>query len=267
MIWRLFFIITVLLKIISINNTKNIHFTEVSNLLYFLSVLQNVIIAFILGTFFSLGWKQRLFSKKSINIFLIIFIIYMPLLLMISSFQAYPDLCSVARNNTVALICTVFAVLFVTILLNLFFIPIYIGFHKYNKNFDSLTPVGKPYWKLFALYSIPIYACFFLLCLTKYSHFALYNFIDFGNIIFEIYGIILLIGFAWNIRIFNKLFWQITAIPYVLLILITPFFASDTFKQDWGCENYFSNPVAMVFYIVLSAVFIYIIYRYAYKEN
>ena len=45
-----------------------------------------------------------------------------------------------------------------------------------------------------------------------------YNIIDYCVIFSCFYEIMYFIGFAWNVRIFSHSFWQITAIPYIVLL-------------------------------------------------
>ena len=128
--------------------------------------------------------------------------------------------------------------------------------------------MNKPYWKILALLFVTGLIGFVISALTKYSHFTKYNLIDFYVITSCIYEILFTIGFAWNIRIFNKLFWKVTAIPYMLLMYMTPFFISNTFNQDYHYkEIILGNPVSMIFAAILSIVSVYIVYKYAYKDE
>lgn len=268
MVWKVFFVIAVLFVVLMNTFGYNSDYTGLSGLQYSIGIIFQVGIAFILGILYSLGWKQQLFSKKSTNIFISVFIISMILCPIASAFQAYPVIYAQVQNSVAAIIGSVIGSSIVAITLNLFLTPFYVGLYKYKKNFDTLSLVDKPYWKILALYIATALTGFVLSALTKYSHFNQYNLIDFFIITSCIYEIIFMIGFAWNIRIFNKLFWQITAIPYMLLTLVTPFFMSDAFNQDFNFKEILSNnPVSMLFTIMLSIVFFFVTYQYAYKEK
>ncbi len=268
MVWKIFFIISVLVTFLMLLLGYSSDYTGISGLQYFGSLLYNVAIAFVLGLLYSLGWKQQLFSKKSANVFLTILIISMIFNSIVSAFQVYPIIYAQTQNNVIAMAATAIGVLFIVFIENLFLIPFYVGFYNYKKDFESLILVEKPYWRMFSMYCVTLLAAFFVFALTKYTHFTLYNFIDYYAILSCIYEIVFLIGYAWNVRIFNKLFWQITAIPYILLMLMTPFLKSETFNQDYHIkETLTNNPVSIVLTIILHIVFIYIIYQYAYKKE
>ena len=268
MVWKVFFVITTILVFLINLFGYNSDYSGISGLQYSVGLLIQFCIIFILGILYSLGWKQQLFSKKSTNIFMAIFIISMILFPIASALQAYPVIYTQVQNAVAAIIGSVIGSLIVAIIVNLFLIPFYIGLYKYKKFLDTLTVVNKPYWKMLALYIATALTGNVVSALTKYSHFSQYNLIDFYIIISCVYEIILIIGFAWNIRIFNKLFWQITAIPYVILTLVTPFFMSDAFNQDFHFkELLLNNPIAILFTIMLSIVFFFVIYQYAYKEK
>ena len=185
-----------------------------------------------------------------------------------SALQSYPVIYAQVQNSIAAVIASIIGSSVVTVIVNLFLIPFYVGLYKYKKNFDSLVQVEKPYWKIFSLYCIAMLAGYVMSSITKYSHFVSYNLFDYFAILSCIYEIMYIIGFAWNVRIFNKLFWQVTAIPYALLMCLTPFFISETFNQDFHIkEIIFSNPVSMALAVVLSIIYIYVIYMYAYKKE
>lgn len=268
MVWKVFFVITTILVFLINLFGYNSDYSGISGLQYSVGLLIQFCIIFILGILYSLGWKQQLFSKKSTNIFMAIFISSMILFPIASALQTYPVIYTQVQNAVAAIIGSVIGSLIVAIIVNLFLIPFYIGLYKYKKFLDTLTVVNKPYWKMLALYIATALTGYVVSALTKYSHFSQYNLIDFYIIISCVYEIILIIGFAWNIRIFNKLFWQITAIPYVILTIVTPFFMSDTFNQDFHFkEILLNNPIAILFTIMLSIVFFFVIYQYAYKEK
>ena len=282
MTWKILFVIaTVLISlvitaiIIFLMNIigYNTDYFGISGLEYAILLLQ-VNIAFILGILYSLGWKQQLFSKKTTNIFLTIFVISMILSPIIFVFPAmyslWNDPTDLTTKDTIfiSIICSIIIAPIIALIVSLFLIPFYIGLYKYKKNFDALTLVNKPYRKILSLYCVPILAGFVITVLTKYSHFAQYNLIDFCAIASCVYEIIFMIGFAWDIRIYNKLFWQITSIPYVLLMLMTPFLISDTFNKDFHIKEILLNtPIAIVFSVILSVIFIFVIYKYAYKDE
>ena len=268
MVWRLFFVITVIIALLMYILALNTDYSSISSFQYFTGELAYVCIALILGVFYSLGWKQKLFSKKSINIFIAVFILSMILSIIDSTVQVYSVFYKQAQNSIQASIASIIASSVYAVIANLFLIPFYIGLYKYKKNFDSLVQVEKTYWKIFALYCIIMLAGCVVSSITKYTHFVLYNIFDYISILSCIYEIMFIIGFAWNVRIFSKLFWQVTAIPYVLLMCLIPFFISDTFNQDFRIkEIIFGNPISIAIVAVICIVFIYVIYMYAYKEK
>jgi len=268
MIWRIFFIITAILLLLTYIPNYNGDYPNISSLLYSVNILTEISIAFILGIFYSLGWKKQLFSKKSICIFSAIFVFTMVMFAITLALELYPNIYTEIQSTIIAAIsCSIVAFIMLAIL-NLLLIPFYIGLYKYHKNFDSLKLTNKPYWKLFALFNIVTLTSFFVSFLTKFANFSSYNFIDFFAGISCIYEIIYFIGFAWNVKIFNKLFWQITAAPYMLLLCMTPFFISYNFNQDFHYQDaILSNPISIIRTITIYAIYLFIVYQYAYSKK
>ena len=268
MVWKVFFVLSVVVLVLTNFLSYNVEALVPSNLEALSSILLSLAIIFGFGIFYSLGWKQQLFSKKAINVFIAIFIINMLMFPIVTIIQSYSDIMLEVNEPFLALIIA--GVMFVMLIsiFNLFSIPFYIGLYKYKKNFESLALVQRPCWKLFSFYSILPLLSFTLFALTKWNHFVLYNFVDYFILLSGIYETILLIGFAWNLKIFNKLFWQITSIPYVILTLMSLFWMSDTFNQDFHIKEWaFSNPITVAESVVLMLILFYILYQYAYKRE
>jgi len=266
MIWKIFFAITAFFVLYVNVQGYNSDYITLSTMQNLACILFGINTVFVLGIMYSLGWKQQLFSKKSGNVFFALFITGILLFPVLCAIFAYPDIyAQVQQNSVAAIIGSVIGASILAVLVNIISIPLYVGQYKYKKNFDSLAVVEKPYWKLFSLYLIIVSISFVLAALTKYSHFSSYNFIDYFAIISCIYEIIFMIGFAWNVRIFNKLFWQITAILYSILVIITPFFISDVFNQDFHYKDIISGePVLIILTIIQTGAYLYMVNKYAY---
>ena len=268
MIWKIFFIITALLLLITNILGYNIGYTGMSNIEYLAGIYISVCIAFILGLFYALGLKQQIFSKKLIKIFATVFITSIILFLFINTLCTYPFIYWELKSRSLAVIGCIISFAMMFVFTNLFLIPFYIGLYKYNKNFDDFRRAEKPYWKVFSIYCITVFASFILAALIRFTHLLSYNPADYFIIISCIYEILFLIGFAWNKRIFNKLFWQITAAPYIILTITAPFFISDTFNRDFAFKNMILGNYASIIFTVLTYIaFIYIICRYAYSKE
>ena len=265
MVWKIFFVIAAFL--VCFMGIQS--FAEDSSSFSLLQSLAGIVFVFViacvLGIFYSLGWKQQLFPKKAVNIFIALFILSIISFSMICGFGSYPDIYAETQNALASTIgCLVnFAIFFV--IANLFLIPFYVGLFIYKKDIDSLKLVEKPYWKLFALLTVNCAVYYLVYALTKFGHFALYNFIDYIAIFSNVYEAMFIIGFAWNIRIFNRLFWQITAVPYLILTIMTYFFVSDVFNKDFQYKS--NNLVEILTLIIQYVIFIIIIYQYAYKKE
>lgn len=267
MIWKFFFVVATLLLMLSGITEYNSDPIEFSNLEYLSGILIVVVIAFALGVFYSLGWKQQLFSKKSINIFTSLSVFS---IIICSGVSAIPDYSSLYIENPLAAkIETIIGIVAMSIVLNLFLTPLYIGVYKYKKSFDNLIPVQRPYWKLFSLLCVIELAGVVIYAPMMYVHFSSYNLFDYFVIFSCIYEIIFLIGYSWNINIFSKLFWKISAIPYALLLVVSPFMMSDTFNRDFQFKgsSFPANPVEVALIAVLSIAFLFVLYNYAYKEE
>lgn len=266
MVWKIFFVLTFLYTFL-VSLFGYLKPTALSSLEYILGLFVMVGIAFVSGVFYSLGWKQQIFSKKSINIFASVFFVGLLLFFVNSTMHVYPEVYNQVQNVTIAIISCAIACIIFAVIVNLLLIPLYIGLCKYNKNFDNLMSVEKPYGKLLSLYCVPVLASFVVAGLTKYSHYGAYNFFDFFSIFSCVYEILFLIGFSWGVKIFNKLFWQITVIPYTLLIIFSPFYKSNMFDQDFRIKEMLSDPVLIISSVALNLVFIYILSKYAFSKT
>ena len=267
MVWKVFFVIVIFILILLniLGYTSN--YTAIPPLQYIISLFINICFAFVLGIFYSLGWKQQLLSKKITNIFIAIFIISMILYPIVSAIQAYPSIYAEIQNREIAIISSIIGTILLASIINILFVPFYIGLYKYKKNFDILSPINKPYWKLFSIYFTAILVSFTIAAFTKFNHFSSYNAIDFFIIFSGVYEILFMIGFAWDVKIFNRLFWQITAILYVILSAITPIYMSNIFNQDFHIKDFFSsNPFAIITSAALYIVYFYMLFNYAYKK-
>ena len=268
MVWKIFFVITAFILLLFNVMGLTIDVSEMTTSEYLLGFLSVFVEVFVLGIFYSLGWKRQLFSKKTYNLFGILFLINMLVFLIEMGIGTYPDVYVEIQDGLLASIATVIGVIFVGAIFNIGLIPFYIGLVKYKKNFDNLISVEKPCWQLFAMICVISLLGFELSMLMQYANFASYNFIDMSLLVSSLYEILFLIGFAWNKKIFHKLFWQVTAIPYALITLAVPFFVSEAFIQDFPWINLLvTNKLMIVFAIVGTLLFFFILYQYAFKKE
>lgn len=271
MIWKIFFFLSTIFLMSANILLCNMDYPNTTSLQYSIAILQTFSMVFITCIFYSLGWKQKLFSKQATNLLITIFILSILAYLVNSALLIFPTLYSQTQNAIVSIIVSIFAMFIITVIISLFLIPFYIGLYKYKKHFDSLLAVDKPYWKMFSIYCIPVLLGFIISAITKYTHFNEYNLFDYCVIFSWIYEICFITGFSWNIKIFNNLFWKITMIPYVLLTISSPFLISDMFNQDYHFkEIIWDNPVSLIFTVVQAIALIYMVYKYAFsikKQN
>ena len=267
MVWKVFFIITTIIIIILNMLGYSSSDCSMSNLEQVAGTLFSIAMTFILGIFYSLGWNQKLFSNKAKNIFTIFFIIGVISFIVSTSIYIFQELSMVEEAYSLVIIGAILGSLILTVFSNIFLIPFYYGLVKYNKVFSDSSIAQKPYWKLFSIFSVVSLFAFILFSLTKVSHFASYNLLDFVMLFSCIYEIIFLIAFAWDKEIFNKLFWKITFIPYVVSLFFIPKYNSELFNQDFNLQYILNNPAALVEVIIINILFVYVLYKYAFTKE
>lgn len=267
MVWKVFFVITTILHLWLFMLGL---FEEMPSLSYyecFVSILSPIGLTFLIGLFYSLGWKQKLFSTKVKNILTIVFVFCIIDFLVGSSLEAYQIFLEEQQSNEIAIIGGVINFVILAFIANVLLIPFYIGMHKYKKEDDNLTSVQKPYWKLLCFFIIPSLVGTIIFFATKFSHFASYNFLDYFVATSCIYEIIFMIGFAWDKNIFNKLFWKITFVPYIACLFMVPFFNSELFFQDFNCQFDLDHPVIFAYGIIINILLVYMLYKYTFTKK
>lgn len=267
MFWKFLFVIAAILFFVLDTVAFNIPNSQISSLDSFAGIFLEVMLVIVFGIFYALGWKKQMFSLKVINKAIAVFGIGMFTYLAWMVFGTYKEVVVSLPNPTFAMIVSIVASLIILLITNLFFIPFYIGLCEYKKQIQDLTIVDKPYWKLFAFLCIPPLLAFVCAALLK-NNLLQYNWCDYFVIISGIYETLLLIAFAWNVKIFNKMFWQITAIPYIVLTCLTPFCMSEAFHNDFQIKELLTGDiVSLITSILIFIAYIYILFKYCFAKQ
>ena len=111
MVWKIFFVIFAILIMLMNIIGFNSNYSSFTSIQYLVSVLININISFILGIFYSLGWKQQIFSKKVTNILLTLLLLIMVLTTVISAYSAYPIVYAQVQNSTAAMLGSIISIL------------------------------------------------------------------------------------------------------------------------------------------------------------
>ena len=101
--------------------------------------------------------------------------------------------------------------------------------------------------------------------LLDFQNWKQYNIYDFLVIFSGVYDIAFIIGFAFNLQILNKMFWKITAIPYVVSSFVFPFLISDALKQKLMLD--FTNVPTVICMLSAAIIVFYALYKYAFAKQ
>lgn len=267
MIWKVFtFLYLILLLIIFVASYQ---FHDAMVQMGFMDLINfavtSLFVMSIIGIFISLGWKKQFFTKNNLKGILAIIITLMILSVVSWIPEVYAEIFTYYPDKTVASVSTFFAVLINLVVVNLLYLPFYIGLYKYNQRIESFDKIDKPIWKSFALFFVVCILATSVVFLLDYQNWKQYNIYDFLVLFSGVYDIAFIIGFSFDIQILNKMFWKITAIPYVVFSFVMPFFISDALKQKLMWD--FTNIPTVIFMLSASAVVFYALYKYAFAKQ
>lgn len=214
----------------------------------------------IYALFYTLALKLKTCSQKFINISLAALIltnIATPMALMLNNESV--------RTTTTAQIAAFLTFIICTFLFFIILSPVYFGFYRLYKNYNCYKETDNQFFKILALFSLN---CFYVPSLLANLYDAAKDMSgtsgwDILTIICYIYSIIFLTGITLRKRILPKLFWQISALPFVIAYIWPE-------KNDWA--NFFSEfkdfPVTLnIFIAILFILFFVMLYKYAFTSE
>lgn len=273
MIWKILFVLTVLfIAYVCVALVgESVAITDFSAFAgYFLMTVSTLSA----GYFYALGWKKRLYSDKANKIIFGVVCAYILFVVALSVHSAIPvvilgmkrTLVGNVSDHSVYWTAFILVTLISFVMYSIMWLPSVVAYFKYKKHNQSFAVVERPYWKLFitSFFVITVLsqlATFFSAHRIGYN---LYDYLVQGSIIIDA---LFLFGFAYNIKIFNKLFWKIIAVPYILFSIGQFFFCSSAFNNDMKLELLTSSVVATTSMIAFVLVYFYVLYRYAFTSD
>lgn len=267
MFWKILFVIFaavfLFLQLGGITNT--LHISEFTVLMGY---LLNVACVFISGYFYSLGWNVKLYGKNVNNCiftFLMLFIVTMICIALYTGFAAMSIDMKFLQNADYAISFTrlIFLVFSVYSLLA---IPIIIAFFNYKNRIETLREIDRPYWKVFAIYMALALNFNNLYCIV-FDNVQNYNVLDIVFVLLCLIGTLFCLLYAYNFKIGKQIIWKFLLFPYLLLTGCVFFMLSPEYLNFSGLYTTTASYVSLVFNVIISAVFMYSLYRYAFTND
>lgn len=273
MIWKIFFILLALLftflQIGGLTSTMTVSEFNIAS-----GYVASLILLLILGYFFSLGWKKKLYSLKASNIIFTIIIAFVMFCIFEAVKVGLPSLVFQLKNSSVgnpsdsSIYMTSLLALFLTafIVYSVLYLPVIIAYFKYKKHCSQMSEVQKPYWKIFltCIAVVTVVNGGYLLFFTDKSY---YNVWDYAAIFICIINSLFVIGYAYNIKIGKQIIWKIIALPCAVFSFASVFLNSEDFLRVSRTflikESYVSASVT----IIITVAVLYALYRYAFTKD
>lgn len=276
MVWRILFYIGVIFYVMLgglsyLYPDTVVENTEISFL--FGGIIVSIVYVIILGYFGCLGWNKKIFSLKFTNIIIFILSIFSLgfILLLIAAFlQGFLTGSPYAIVSFIGILTgLVIAVGLIGTIMAIITLPVYMALFKYKKRLEKLENIDNGGWKLFSLFIVLSYvsSLIFLPVFCYKNIMTQYNFWDMLFLLSCIYEILFIIGFAFNKKIFNQLFWKISTFIYVPLVILSSFLSSKQFKNDIFYTSLQHLWTYKIFLSILTVLFLYILYNYAFTNK
>lgn len=273
MIWKIFFILLALLfSFLQIGGLTSTMLINEFNLAS--GYIATVIILFITGYFFALGWKKRLFSLKANNIIFAIIIAFVFFTIIEAVKVGLPVLVFQLKNNSAgnpsdsSIYMTSLLILSLTafVIYSILYLPAIIAYFKYKKYYCEMSDVQKPYWKIFLTYFAvaAVVNSAYLLFFTDKSN---YNFWDYIIIFTCVIDFLYAIGYAYNIKFGKQIIWKIIALPYAVFSFACVFLSSEAFLQASRTFLVKESYVTASATTIITVAYLYSLYRYAFTKD
>lgn len=227
---------------------------------------------------FALGWKKRLISEKYNKWFLkfsFLAFVFVGIFLYKHTYAPmYSDMLLQAMENGMVprhwdfqmllAMTRIEVLIFVLLALFIIFVPFYLGYYHYTKRMTELGVAEHSGRKCFAVYVISSYIFIFLAIFFGMSgEIVNFNIFDCISTLSGIYIALGLLGYAFKQEILNQMFWRITLPLCVVIELLPASFFSADFKNAIGWTATQASPVYVLSSYIMTAVAIFMIYRYA----
>lgn len=247
---------------------------KVSELTLLLANLMTFVFIFVGGYFYSLAFNKRLFSLQASQIIFSFIISSSVIMYIFSFFTTVPQVMAQLKVlsgedaldetiRTTAIIVTLLYYFVVYLILNL---PVIIGYFHYKKRYATMDAVEKPYWKLILTYFAVFYLLDFLY-LAIYTDKSQLIPVDYFYILSNIFDALLIVLFAYNIKLGKQIIWKVLLIPYILFTFSALFFGSEHFLEVSQINLVTMSFVSLVTMSIYTVLYFYIFYKYAFKED
>ena len=229
---------------------------------------------FVLGYFYSLAFNKCLYSLKVSNL-VILFILLNSLLLFGYSFiSTLPLVMAQTKINIgenvsdafvkhISMLRTLLYYIGVYFLINM---PIVIAYFRYKKRFNNLDSINKPYLKLFLTY-FSLMAVIDFIYLAIFLDKSMLNSMDYLYLCCYLVVSLILILYAYNLKLGKQLIWKIVALPFAILIFSLFFFGSEHFMMLSRFALVTESFVALIAGAIVTALFAYVYYRFAFTND
>lgn len=229
---------------------------------------------FVGGFFYSLGWKKRLYSKKASNIIFSFIIATSVLFCVLSVYLSLPQLMAQLRlsagEDALESTLRINAILFASIIYFLIYLvlnmPVICSYFKYKKHYEELKEVKKPYWKLFLTFfaALSLINMVFLLLYTDKSQL---NIFDYPVMFSGLLDAVILVGYAYNLKMGKKFIWQALMLPYIIFHFLVYSFASEHLLMMSKLQLTYESIATLVANVISFVTFFYVYYRYAFTKD
>ncbi|MCL2672807.1 MAG: hypothetical protein FWF01_00260 [Alphaproteobacteria bacterium] len=221
----------------------------------------------LLGYFYALGWKKRLYPEKFHRVFGLALVLVLAAVVVTGSiYMSYDALSSRRPPAGEMLVVTIVVMVVLTAMLAAVLSPVIVALLRYRKRQHHLAPVDSAFWKLVALYAVLNFVTVTAMAFTVYlgNLTAYYNGWDIFLISSGAYPLIFLTGLAYKRKFFNQLFWKISGVFYVAGSPVAAYFSSRQFRTDF--EIHFDLWAYNALVVFIAALYIYALYKYAFTN-
>lgn len=271
MIWKiLFVIISLIFCFLNIGGISNGF--VLSEFSISLSYIFSIFVIAVLGLFYALGWKKKLFSNKFINLLIIFCILFFVFSVVMSVITGLNIMAVQVKSEFGTLdqafyMSAISRLLVLSLLIYLLiYSPVLSACIIYKKNCETFSGVNKPYWKVFLTYIAVQGLIYLSSCLVMMDYGALV----WGDIVCWVFmaaKVLFAIGYAYNLKIGTQIVWKILALPMLASALAVPFICSEAFLSLTGQHILINSYSGVVCEFLINLAVFYALYRYAFKQD
>lgn len=265
MFWKVIFVLySIVLFVINLNFEMGGSTNLSSNITETLGLITIGVFIFgfsIFALFYTLAAKLKTCSIKFMNISLVALILsnvlIIPMYLTLNN--------GMAKNTATAQIAAFLIFITIAILCFIILSPVYFAFYRLYKNYNCYKETNNCFFEILASFSlISFYIPNFLVELYRvFTNFTETTGWNILSIICYVYSIIFLTGITFNKRILPKLFWQISALPFVAAYIWPE-------RNDWAgiVKDFKGMGITLsIFIIILCILFFVMLYKYTFTKE